>query len=576
MSSVSGHPVAALFSPSREKHRLLLLALGAALIFAAGIGARALWNPNEPVYGEGVREMMARGDYFLPYVNGRIYSDKPIFYFWAMLASCRLAGGLSEAALRLPSVAAGVLLVLLVYRLGRRIFGIRAGFLGGAFLATSVMFWWHSQYIQMDQLLSLLIAGAMALFFLARESEARNRGILLAASGALMGLAFLTKGPVGLVVPGAVMVLYLLIVRDWKWIFRKQAAWMAAAFLLAAAPWYLGLALAGHGQVLSDFFIRHNLQRATDPFDHARPFWYYLPRLFSDLFPWSLFLPAAFFAPVRNEVERRGRLFAVAWFSVVLLLFSAAGSKRGVYLLPLYPAAALLLGKFWDEVLSGDVSARLKRGAAWALRFVAAFLCAGSLVLAGAAAWAAGSERHRPASPALVPLALLALAGGVAIFLLHRRQRLFAAVMGLALAMAGIYLYADLFLLRAADRYKSPVSFCEKVAAAVGPGDEIRSYGLWKWDSSYLFYTGRLMPQIPSREEMEAYLAQDRKVFLLAEDREMDRLLAGLRSPARVLAREDIGHKTAALLANRASDSSALQDRRPDRPASGGGDEGPP
>mgnify|MGYP001026504824 CR=1 FL=1 len=167
MSSVSGHPVAALFSPSREKHRLLLLALGAALIFAAGIGARALWNPNEPVYGEGVREMMVRGDYFLPYVNGIIYSDKPIFYFWAMLASCRLAGGLSEAALRLPSVAAGVLLVLLVYRLGRRIFGIRAGFLGGAFLATSVMFWWHSQYIQMDQLLSLLIAGAMALFFLA-------------------------------------------------------------------------------------------------------------------------------------------------------------------------------------------------------------------------------------------------------------------------------------------------------------------------------------------------------------------------------------------------------------------------
>jgi len=576
MSSVSSRPVVTLFSPSRERHRLLLLVVGSALIFAAGIGMRALWNPNEPVYGEGVREMMARGDYFLPYVNGMIYSDKPIFYFWAMLASCRLAGGLSEAALRLPSVIGGILSVLLIYRLGRRVFGIRAGFLAGAFLATSVMFWWHSQYIQMDQVLSFLMTGAMALFFLARESTLRRKGTLLAAAGALMGLAFLTKGPVGLVVPAAAMGVYLLAVRDWRWVFRKEVAWMAAAFLLAAAPWYLGLALTGHGQVLSDFFIRHNLERATDPFNHVQPFWYYLPRLFSDLFPWSLFLPAAFFAPVRNETERRGRLFAAVWFGAVFLLFSAAGSKRGVYLLPLYPAAALLLGKFWDEVLSGEVSTFLKRWARGALAFLGAFLCAGFLAISGVAAWAARSGKYLAESPALVPLGLLALAGGVAIFLFLGKRRLSGAVAGLALAMAGIYLYTDLFMLRLVDRYKSPVPFCEKVAAAVGPGDEIRSHGLWRWDSSYLFYTERLMPQIPSREEVDTYLAQDRKVFLLVEDSDMDRFLADLRSPARVLVRQEIGHKTAALLTNHAGDSSVLREGLADRPVAGGGNAGLP
>ena len=108
MSSVSGPPVFDLFSPSRERRRLLLLVVGSALIFAAGIGMRALWNPNEPVYAEGVREMTVRGDYFLPYVNGKIYSDKPILYFWAQILSLRLFGE-SEAAVRLPGLMFGLL-----------------------------------------------------------------------------------------------------------------------------------------------------------------------------------------------------------------------------------------------------------------------------------------------------------------------------------------------------------------------------------------------------------------------------------------------------------------------------------
>ena len=74
-------PIASLFSPSREFHRILILTTGCLLIFAAGIGMRALWSPNEPTYGEGVREMWVRGEILLPYVNGQVYSDKPIFYF---------------------------------------------------------------------------------------------------------------------------------------------------------------------------------------------------------------------------------------------------------------------------------------------------------------------------------------------------------------------------------------------------------------------------------------------------------------------------------------------------------------
>jgi 4-amino-4-deoxy-L-arabinose transferase-like glycosyltransferase len=550
MPSASNRPVATLFSPSQERRRLLFLLLGAALLFGAGIGRRALWNPNEPVYGEGVREMIARGDYFLPYVNGTIYSDKPILYFWAMLAACKLGGGLSEAALRIPSVAGGVLSVLLVYLFGRRIFGIRAGFLAAACLATSVMFWWHSQYVQMDQMLSFLMAGSLVLFFCAKETAGPG-ALLMVLSGVLMGLAFLTKGPVGVVVPAAAMGVYLLAVKEWRWIFRREIAWMAAACAVVAAPWYVSLAFTGHQAVLADFFIRHNLDRATDPFNHAQPFWYYLPRLFSDLFPWSLLLPAAFAAPVRNELERRGRLFATVWFAAVFVLFSAAGSKRGVYLLPLYPAAALLTGKLLDEVLSGGAPPAFRRWTRVVMGFLGIFLCAAFVAAAGLALWPAPNGVRRAEVVALLPLGLGALAGGAAILLSLRRWRLLTAVAALILCMSGIYLYADLVALKLADRYKSPVAFCRKVAAAVGPEDEIRSHGLWRWDSSYLFYTGRLMPQIHSREETEEYLSQGRKVYLVVESSDMDRFLAGLKAPAQVLARQQIGHKTTALLVNR-------------------------
>jgi 4-amino-4-deoxy-L-arabinose transferase-like glycosyltransferase len=550
MSSDPPSLLSDLFSPSQERLRIFVLLAGCLLLFGAGIGMRSLWNPNEPVYGEGTREMILNGNYYIPTVNGVIYSDKPIFYFWAMAAGCLLTGGLSEAGLRLPSVISGLLSVLLIYWLGRQIFGIRAGFLSAACLATTVMFWWHSQYIQMDQLLSFLMLSALACFFAAREIPGPRSVLLLAASGAFMGLAFLTKGPVGVVIPAAVIGAYLLLLWEPLWVFRREVIWMAGAFLLCAAPWYASLALTGHQDFLADFFIRHNLERATDPFNHAQPFWYYGPRLFSDLFPWSLLLPAALLVPVRNEMERRGRLFAWVWLGAVFALFSSAGSKRGVYLLPLYPAAALLVGKLGDEVFSGDAPKWMRTWARWVLWFLGTFLglaAAGSLA---AVAYALLKDQYRAEALGLLPLGLLAGSGAFLLVRFLRAHRIPAAAGSLAVTMACVYLYANLGLFPLVDRFKSPVAFCRQVVAVVPPEDEIRSFGLWRWDSAYIFYTRRLMPVVRGRQELESYLTQDRQVFLLVESSEMDQFLSSLTAPVRVVLRQEIGSKTTALLTN--------------------------
>ena len=538
------------FSPSQERLRIFVLLAGCLLLFGAGIGMRSLWNPNEPVYGEGTREMIVNGNYYIPTVNGITYSDKPIFYFWAMAVGCLFTGGLSEAGLRLPSVISGLLSVLLIYWLGRQIFGIRAGFLAAVCLATTVMFWWHSQYIQMDQLLSFLMLSALVCFFAAREIPGRRSALLLAVSGAFMGLAFLTKGPVGLVVPAAVIGAYLLLLWEPLWIFRREVIWMAAAFLLCAAPWYVSLALTGHKDFLVDFFIRHNLERATDPFNHVQPFWYYVPRLFSDLFPWSLFLPAALLVPVRNEMERRGRLFAWIWLGAVFVIFSSVGSKRGVYLLPLYPAAALLVGKLGDELFSGEARKWMRTWSRWVLWFLGVFLGLAAVGSLGAVAYSLVKDRYRAEAMGLLPVGVLAGAGAVTLVRFLRAQRGPAAAGSLAVTLACIYLYANLALFPLVDRLKSPVAFCQQVLAVVGPKDEIRSFGLWRWDSSYIFYTRRLMPAVHGQQELDSYLTQNKQVFLLVESSEMDQFLSGLRVPVRVVLRQEIGSKTTALLTN--------------------------
>jgi len=342
-------------------HLWLVLAAGFALFFL-GLGNHDLWNPNEPVFAEGAREMMERGEWLVPYVNGRLYVDKPILYFWAILAASVPGGEVSAWSARLPSAIAALLTLWAVLVFGRRAFGPRAGLLAALVLATTPIFVWEARFAQMDPMLTLFMFLCIVCFHRARD---HHTALWLAASGACAGLAVLTKGPVGLVLPGAAALLVLVWDRDLRFLLRP--AWLAgaAAFVGVAAPWFLVVGASGHGNWLQEFFFTQNVQRFVNPFDHARPFYYYGVRFVSDLFPWSLFLPlvllyrpAAAGAP--REETRSYRLL-VAYAGVVLVFFSLSGAKRGVYILPMYPAFALLVGRLWDQGLRGELSTRGRR-----------------------------------------------------------------------------------------------------------------------------------------------------------------------------------------------------------------------
>jgi len=523
----------------------LVLAAGIVLLLP-GLGNRDLWNPNEPVFAEGAREMLARGDFLVPWVNGALYVDKPILYFWAILAGSVPAGRVTETAARLPSAIASILLLLAVYRFGARARSVRAGLLGALALATMPIFIWEGRFAQMDPMLALFMFCCLTCYQRAREG-AETRW--LAASGAWAGLAFLTKGPVGLVLPGAAALAHLTWERDLR--FLRRPGWIAGAgaFALVGLPWYVAVWGAGHSVWLTEFFLHQNLTRFVDPFDHAQPFYYYGIRFVTDLFPWSWLLPLLFLCrPRRSDPEASAWRLCAAYALVVVGFFSISGAKRGVYILPMYPAYALLVGVSLDRVAGFIAATTARRTLRGLLLAVGALLGIGGIWLAIAA-----SRRYPEFAAAGWLLGGLLAATGMATAIAcarHGGRRPLAAPAALMTGLAIVYLVAILAVAPRVDPHKSARAFSQKILSHAGQTRPVQSFRFWKWRSEYLFYTGRLMPILGTIPEVEKYFASPEPVFLLVEESDRADLEVGLRSPCYRLESDDVGEKRVTLFSN--------------------------
>jgi 4-amino-4-deoxy-L-arabinose transferase-like glycosyltransferase len=533
--------------PAEHRAAALVLLAGLLLLFP-GLGNRDLWNPNEPVFAEGAREMLERREWLVPYVNGALYVDKPILYFWAILAGAAPAGQVTETSARLPSAVAGLLTAWVLYRFGRREIGARAGWLAALALLTMPIFIWESRYAQMDPMLALFMFLCLVCYHRAREAPARAAA-WLAASGAWAGLAFLTKGPVGIVLPGGAALLDLAWGRELR--FLRRPAWLAgaAAFLLVGAPWYIAVGAAGHTDWLREFFLRQNLTRFVEPFDHAQPWHYYGVRFVTDLFPWSMLLPVALLhRPRAGEPGERAFRLALLYAAVVLFFFSLSGAKRGVYILPLYPAYALIVGSCLDRALAAPEAAPLRRRLARVLAAVAAVL-----VISGAGVAIAASRRYPEFAAYGWGLGGLLAATGAGVLLaggFGRRLRP-AGIAALAGGLGTVYLAGALWVAPGIDPHKSAREFSARLLAHAGERAPIRSFRFWKWRSEYLFYTRRLMPIFDFPEQVEAYFQSPGPVFVLVEESDREELERSLRIPFYRLEADDVGDKRVTLLSNR-------------------------
>jgi len=329
---------------------LLLALVGALLLFR--LGAVPLLGPDEPRYTRVAVEMRRSGDLVTPTLQGRPWLEKPPLYYWLAAASFSALGE-TETAARLPSVAAGLLLVGVTALVGARLYGGVAGLHAGFALGTSVLAFAYARAAAMDMLLAATVTVAIGLLGLRLLGMAGR--FALPAAGVAMGLATLAKGPLGVLLPALVAGAYVVAGRDWTLLRRLVSPTGALLLLLVAAPWYV-LVYRAQGQAFVDvFLLDHNVQRFTSTVHHhPGPWHYYIGIVLLGLFPWSgLLVPGV--AGLRPRASPSD-LYVALWFALPFVFFSAAGSKLPGYILPCLPPLAILVGRAASDLTRGGTA----------------------------------------------------------------------------------------------------------------------------------------------------------------------------------------------------------------------------
>ncbi len=521
---------------------LVVLLAGLAL-YLLWLGDMALTDRDEGEYAAAVAAMERNGDYVVPTLNGKLYLEKPILVFWAVAAGQALTGH-GELGARLPSAISAIVLMLFIGWLVWRMAGSLApGVLAAALTGFTPLMALVGRACLTDTMLALFTTLSLGLFFVATEKEAPEDRPWYLAAWAALGLAFLTKGPVGLAVvlpPAFIYALWQGIL--WRVLRRAQIHWGLLLFLVINLPWY-GLAFHRLGATFWDaFFISQNLRRFSEVLlGHGGGWFYYLPVLLAGGFPLvAAALPELGRALAINHKESRAtdpmarlRLFCAIAAVLILIVFTLAATKQINYILPALPFLAVLAGYFLWRRAAGEPMGRLAGPVFW----ITLWITGGVWVLALAAvplgvgvAWPDilasirpdSSEYALPVQPPLLVLWPLvgALAGAAALigaWLLHSKGQ--EKWLGLSLSAGGALLAGALVLglfPQAAMVIQEPAKdMALAVRERASKDTKVVSFGLWK--PSLFYYLDRDIPRIRSNEKdaLSKALAQPEPVMVL-------------------------------------------------------------
>ncbi|BAU11215.1 glycosyl transferase family 39 [Leptolyngbya sp. NIES-3755] len=342
-------------APEKKRSTILDFVLSIVWVLALGgitffyqLGSIGLVDETEPLFVEAARQMTVTGNWITPYFNQMTRFDKPPLIYWLMAIGFKTIG-VNEWAARLPSAIAGTVLVGFCFYAIRRLVPSKiAPYLGSAIVALNLITLFFGRLGYSDMLLSACFGGSLLAFFLGyvESSWGWYRTFYI-----LMGLAVLTKGPVGVVLPSAIVILFLFWAGKLREVLREiKPIRGTGIFLLVSVPWYVLAYIQNGNAFIESFFGVHNVERFTNVVNqHSGPWYYHLLIVLGGFFPWSLCLPAAItyvLTQSKWKQEERSKhfgKFALVWFAVVLIFFTIAVTKYITYTLPLYPAAAILV-----------------------------------------------------------------------------------------------------------------------------------------------------------------------------------------------------------------------------------------
>lgn len=333
---------------------VLFLTLGIGLFYLIWLGSHPLFTPDEGRYSEVAREMLITHDFITPRLNGVVFLDKPILYYWLQASAIHLFG-LNEWALRLWPMLLGVLGCVMTYIAGLILFERRTALLAAFILATSPLYFGGSHYANLDLEVASLVSISLLTFIVAMNvKSSRVRTGYLILSYVFSAFAVLTKGLLGIAFPCLIISLWVIASGRWDALKKMRLVSGLLLFLSIVLPWYW-LVQKANPEFFEFFFIKQQVSRflTTEHFNNRTPIWFYLPIVFAGLFPWSVFAIQSLVDHFRKIKKQRklhsNELYFIIWFLFVLVFFSVPQSKTIGYILPTFPPLALLIAKYLNE-----------------------------------------------------------------------------------------------------------------------------------------------------------------------------------------------------------------------------------
>lgn len=488
--------------------QLLLLA---ALLWGGEYLRRDLWEPDEARFGYVAREMAQDGHWLVPHRSGEFYPDKPPLLFWLVNLASRATGlPVGRLPARLPGFFAGLLTLWATARLAERWAGRKAAWPAVLTLCSTYLFWHETGFARMDGLLLGWTTAALALLFLNDDAPSVWRPAL---AWLCMGLAILTKGPVGLLIPAGAYAAARFAAGEGRLLKKSHWLWGPLIALSLPAIW-LGLVWwtgAPDGYLHAVLFSQ-NIERAAGGLGHRQPFYYFLTTAPADLLPWTLCLPAAALVFFRDPARRTLLRRLGGWILFIFAFFTLITSKRNVYILGLFPAVAIWMGSVWSDLETARFRwARFARGS---ILFV--------LALAGPALLIASFVPKVPLPGwTLWPPGLAATLGALALWRETRRTagqpRFFLVA---ALSLLFVEGSIGLFLYPAVNPLKTPVELARAVQERL-PAD--RPLLIYRVNGEILaYYAHRRGEVLRTPEELRAAMEREQRGMVVFQKSSFD------------------------------------------------------
>jgi 4-amino-4-deoxy-L-arabinose transferase-like glycosyltransferase len=527
-----------------------LLTTAYLLLTLPNLGAHTLWDMDEGVNAEAAREMLESGNWITPYYNYQLRTAKPALLYWLQGLSF-LAFGVNEWAARFPAVACGLGSVSVTYELGRRMFSPSTGLLSGLILGSCVEFCLISHAATPDPPLVFFLTLAFYLYWVGSEGERRWWFIPVAMC---CGLAVLTKGPVGVAMPGVVIVLHLAWTRRLRKLWDPRLFAGALAFILVAGPWYGMVTLDTRGKWLTAFVENENIRRFSSPSEgHRGGPWYHVLGLVVFFAPWSVFLLEAVWHTARRIRLRPEPVaefgagdtadkyrFLTVWVVAYLVFFSVAATKLPNYILPLYPAIAILTARTLDRWRDGTtrIPGWMIATSTVGVALIGVLLTAGLLFASGLVSPPVPVKGFHPL-PKLGEFAWLGVipvVAALAFGCLAKKGLRDEAITALGLGCTLLLAIVAAFPTVAMNEYKAPKYIAEEVGLRQ-TDREIRIAACRWFRHSLVFYLRREVKDIDDLPQLEQFLALPRPAYLVVPDDVWTELSKKLTVPMKEVAR---------------------------------------